>query len=351
MAHTVWAERRHWLAPLMLAAMVLLALGWARAEGAVAISGVTAPTSADLVAGKTDARYNIAFTTNLAATATEITVTFPAGYTVGGTATIQDAAGNAGKATLNGVHNVTVAGVTTVPASRQVRVHLVAPTALNGGNNVFRILTGVTNPPVSGTTGAIMVTTNAAGEVPAGTSVAITPGALTNTAVSLQSSNPGATGNLTVSLRTANPVAATGQIRFELPAGFQLNSGATTLVVADTIPGSVAISSSGQVVTVHRVGDGGTIAGGTNLSFTLSNVRNPLTNGNTGSFGLRTQTDVAIVVDQATISGVRIGATGKIGAQGAHKVTICHKGKVTISIAQAAWPAHEAIGSTMGACN
>ena len=32
------------------------------------------------------------------------------------------------------------------------------------------------------------------------------------------------------------------------------------------------------------------------------------------------------------------------------KVTICHKGKNTLSIGADAWPAHAAHGDTMGAC-
>jgi hypothetical protein len=36
---------------------------------------------------------------------------------------------------------------------------------------------------------------------------------------------------------------------------------------------------------------------------------------------------------------------------GGKKVTICHKGKVTITISVNAWPAHEAHGDTVGACS
>jgi hypothetical protein len=35
---------------------------------------------------------------------------------------------------------------------------------------------------------------------------------------------------------------------------------------------------------------------------------------------------------------------------GGNKVTICHKGKVTITISVNAWPAHKAHGDTVGAC-
>ena len=45
------------------------------------------------------------------------------------------------------------------------------------------------------------------------------------------------------------------------------------------------------------------------------------------------------------------GADGEDGAGGGNqKVTICHKGKNTISVSLDAWPAHQAHGDTMGAC-
>jgi hypothetical protein len=36
---------------------------------------------------------------------------------------------------------------------------------------------------------------------------------------------------------------------------------------------------------------------------------------------------------------------------GDEQVTICHKGKNTLSISPNAWPAHEAHGDTLGACS
>lgn len=61
---------------------------------------------------------------------------------------------------------------------------------------------------------------------------------------------------------------------------------------------------------------------------------------------------VTMLVAFASLGGVSV-ATSAIGAaqyQYGKKVTICHKGKVTISIAVAAWPAHLRHGDTEGAC-
>ena len=56
---------------------------------------------------------------------------------------------------------------------------------------------------------------------------------------------------------------------------------------------------------------------------------------------------------------VAVAALGSVGyaqnssAQKAYgkKVTICHKGKRTISISKSAWPAHQRHGDTLGSCS
>ena len=55
---------------------------------------------------------------------------------------------------------------------------------------------------------------------------------------------------------------------------------------------------------------------------------------------------------------VAVAALGSVGhaqsssAQKAYgkKVTVCHKGKKTISISKSAWPAHQRHGDTLGSC-
>jgi hypothetical protein len=64
-------------------------------------------------------------------------------------------------------------------------------------------------------------------------------------------------------------------------------------------------------------------------------------------------TAIATVVAFASLGGVGL-AHGIINlAQyqyGKTKLTICHKGKNTITISQAAWPAHKRHGDQLGAC-
>ena len=72
--------------------------------------------------------------------------------------------------------------------------------------------------------------------------------------------------------------------------------------------------------------------------------------------------------DQVHVKGVWLGMEGSVQPVFAHeiklqddddddttddsgeKITICHKGKNTLTISIEAWPAHEAHGDTKGAC-
>lgn len=68
------------------------------------------------------------------------------------------------------------------------------------------------------------------------------------------------------------------------------------------------------------------------------------------SFGLRMgQYDVS----DAPVFGTQVVTEAAVQSSrndGDHKITICHKQKVTITIDQSAWPAHQAHGDTVGAC-
>src|SRR5215208_5536080 len=61
---------------------------------------------------------------------------------------------------------------------------------------------------------------------------------------------------------------------------------------------------------------------------------------------------VALLMTAAMIAVVLAFAAGKGGAEPAsdHKVTICHKGHVTITVDEHALSAHEGHGDTTGAC-
>ena len=61
---------------------------------------------------------------------------------------------------------------------------------------------------------------------------------------------------------------------------------------------------------------------------------------------------VCMLVAVAALGGVGHAQNVITSAQAAYgkKVTICHKGKNTISISKSAWPAHQRHGDTLGTC-
>ena len=61
---------------------------------------------------------------------------------------------------------------------------------------------------------------------------------------------------------------------------------------------------------------------------------------------------VCLLAAFAALGGVGTAQSAISSAQDAYgkKVTICHKGKKTISIAKSAWPAHQRHGDTLGTC-
>ncbi len=60
-----------------------------------------------------------------------------------------------------------------------------------------------------------------------------------------------------------------------------------------------------------------------------------------------------MLVAAAALGGVGHAQNVITAAQGAYgkKVTVCHKGKKTISIGKSAWPAHQRHGDTLGSCS
>jgi hypothetical protein len=77
-------------------------------------------------------------------------------------------------------------------------------------------------------------------------------------------------------------------------------------------------------------------------------LTNPLTRRAAAAAALAT----SLLVAFAALGGVSAGQSAISADQYQYgkKVTICHKGKKTISIAKAAWPAHQRHGDTLGTC-
>jgi hypothetical protein len=59
---------------------------------------------------------------------------------------------------------------------------------------------------------------------------------------------------------------------------------------------------------------------------------------------------VCCVTAFAALGGVGLAQSAPSDGQYGKKVTICHKGKKTITISKNAWPAHKRHGDTLGTC-
>jgi len=157
------------------------------ANAVISGGAVTGATAVDLVAGTVNADYNVSFDTSITAIATTITVTFPINYTITdgalGATAVQSCIPAGSNICVTGA-NVAVTGVVGDAVNRTITITIPA-TDLSAGVGVsFRILTGITNPTTSGTTGTFTLMSNAAGEA-AQTNVAgvnITPAAIINLA-------------------------------------------------------------------------------------------------------------------------------------------------------------------------
>ncbi len=59
---------------------------------------------------------------------------------------------------------------------------------------------------------------------------------------------------------------------------------------------------------------------------------------------------VCCVTAFAALGGVGLAQSAPSDGQYGKKVTICHKGKKTITVSKSAWPAHKRHGDTLGSC-
>jgi len=140
------------------------------ARATVSGGSITGNAAADLVVGAANADYNVSFDTNVAATATTITLTFPAGYTItdgslGTSAVCNSGCGTSGFISVNGV-NRSLDSVVGSAAGRTITLTLgIAYDLGTGTGTVFRVVTGITNPTTSGATGTFTIDNDAVGEV------------------------------------------------------------------------------------------------------------------------------------------------------------------------------------------
>lgn len=185
------------------------------ASAAITSGTITGVGTSDLYAGASNAKYNVVFDTDTTNTASNITITLPAGYSVpdgalGDPATIiQDNVGTAGTITIGITNGVSVSSVVGNHGANTVTVNLTVANDLSVGDGVkFRLLagttTGIVNPTTAGATGTFTFDSNATGETEKSNvaAVTITPNALSYFVV---------TGTASVAVNTANELTVTAK--------------------------------------------------------------------------------------------------------------------------------------------
>lgn len=258
---------------------------------------------------------------NPVVTTSTFVLTFPSGFAFnsGGTTAVSGLSGLTGTLAIGSIVG------TTVTLTR-------AGGANEGPNTVSFNLTFVKNPMTSGSTGSYGIQTRNATAVVIDQELGVSPdtitaGTLASTNVEPASLVAGASGNVVVSFSPAasgGGLPADGKVVLTLPSGFVLNNGSATAVSTTNMSGTTSISVSGQTVTVTRAG-GTTITSPTVASITLTNIRNPLAGGSTGTYALSTTTSASGTIDQATVAadtiiGVSLGGTATSSLMESHVV-------------------------------
>jgi hypothetical protein len=182
-------------------------------------------------------------------------------------------------------------------------------------------IAGIRNPRVSGLSGNVAGTSYPFAimtQQPGGqaidydnnvAAVTITPGVLTLGQVAPDSSAAGAVGGVTIAFTSANPIPVDGQIIVTLPSTFDLS--ATPAYIASSAVGLDGGFSVGSVdathkITITRTG-GGNIAAAGAKSIRISNVKNPVVSGVTGTFSLQTAlSDGTTLIDAGSAPSISI---------------------------------------------
>jgi hypothetical protein len=241
----------------------------------------------------------------------KVIVTFPATFTLdsGGTTNI-----STNCSTFDGTFSVGTSGQ-TVTVSRQ------GDGTVAFGNISFDF-TYIKNPTVSGDAGVYDIMTTTADTVSIDQACApgtiFDPGLLTETSVTQDSPVVSVVTNNTVIFATSNDIPADGLLVISFPSGFALDSGGTTKishVTTDTtsFDGSFVLSTNNQVLTITRQNDGSTFSAGGKISFVLSNIKNPTSVGETGTFSIQTQNTSFNVIDENTAVPAVVIVSGPLG--------------------------------------
>lgn len=142
--------------------------------------------------------------------------------------------------------------------------------------------------------------------------------------------------------------------------GVLLGAGAafTASSAAGSSAGPITVEVEGTSISVEISGNGlWVIEDAPARDFTLVFLQNGVEIGRIEvKSGDAAEIDIIVKIVDSEVVLIKIDFDGDDGDDGdddgdsGEKVTICHKGKNTISIDSSAWPAHEAHGDKKGAC-
>ena len=264
----------------------------------------------DLTAGRTNVVANITFnisgspptclvTVLGSGNALETITTQTGGSFSGGRITFFDSQGGSDAITFSG----------TVNAAGNVSGTFTLSRIGGGGGSGSGSFTGTTGV---GSPGSLALNLSGTFTVAGGGTCGVTAavifgsGPLTNPSVVPASLVAGAYSNVTVGFGTSIPWPANGLLRVTFPAGFEIVG--ASLVSASGPNGSFFTSTSGQTLTLTRLGDGSTFMGSTFITFSGSfgGIRNPGVSGATGTFSVSTTLADGTVVDSGTAPAVAI---------------------------------------------
>ena len=122
---------------------------------------------------------------------------------------------------------------------------------------------------------------------------------LTSIIVSPTSSTANTVTSYTISFTMPKYVTALvddWKIKFTFPAGYTLSSGATSAMTSANISGAFSVVVSGQSITGTRIGPNNSSEFPGAYSFVVTNVKNPVNAGTTGTFLIETQTSASVKI-------------------------------------------------------
>ena len=142
----------------MLVLLTVFSFGMQSAEAAISGGAISGVGASDLIVNTTNADYNVSFDTNIGATATQLWVIFPEGYTIPngslGASSVSYADGsNAGFINVGGIPR-TIDNVIGDFGSRKITITLTSAYDLGTDAGAsFRFTSGIQNPTATGATG------------------------------------------------------------------------------------------------------------------------------------------------------------------------------------------------------